>query len=49
MAKTFTVRVDQFSRRHPKLMFAVVVLAALATTLILVLFPQGQLILYRVF
>ena len=49
MADPVSGRIDRFGRRHPRLMVALTVLAALATTIILLVFSQGQKILYKAF
>jgi hypothetical protein len=49
MARSIKSRCDDLGQRHPRLMFMVVLVAASATTLILLLFPQGQTVLYKVF
>ncbi len=40
---------DRFGRRHPRVMFVLTILAALATTLLLLICSQDQQILYKAF
>ncbi len=49
MADSLNQRLERFGRRHPGLMLTLTLLAALATTLILLVFSQDQKILYKAF
>jgi hypothetical protein len=49
MADPLNDRIDRFARRHPRLMVALTLLAALATTIVLLVFSQDQKILYKAF
>ena len=49
MTDPFGPRLDRFARRHPALMIAFTILAAVATTAILLLYSQDQTILYKAF
>ncbi len=49
MADSLNQWIDRFGRRHPRLMVVLTLLAALATTIILLIFSQDQKILYKAF
>jgi hypothetical protein len=49
MADPLNRRFDLFARRHPRLMVALTLLAAFATTIVLLVFSQDQKILYKAF
>ncbi len=49
MADPINDRIDRFGRAHPRLMVVLTILAALATTVILLVFSQDQKILYKAF
>jgi hypothetical protein len=49
MPNPWNHRLDQFGRRHTKLMLGWTLFLALATTIILLIFSQDQKILYKAF
>jgi hypothetical protein len=46
---SFYSRLDQFGRRHPRLMLSATVILAIVTTLILIYNTKDQGIVYRAF
>ena len=49
MSNLIGERLDQFGRRHPRLMLTFTILMAIITTFLLAARPQGQAILYKAF